>query len=450
MVLIGGALAITLITIVAISLVSCSKEGGDGISSGTSSLNFSADGGTQSITIIAGSSWSVTDAPSWVTVSPSSGSNGKIQIVVTASRNYETSRRTGTVSLGGADYRMSFSVSQDAALVSDEISASVSSMSFTANGESMNMSVTSNFSWSTIDKPSWITISPSSGSSGTTSLTITASKSSSTTSRTGTITFGKASSATVPISVSQAAASSSDGGSSGSDKTFTVTGNGKTVTFKMIYVQGGTFTMGATAEQPADANSDEKPTHSVTLSSYSIGETEVTQELWETVMGSNWSYSKGNKHPVNNVSWDECQEFIRKLNSQTGMYFRLPTEAEWEYAARGGKKSKGYIYAGSNTIENVAWYYINSYNIIHDVATKTANELGLYDMSGNVQEWCQDWYGSYSSISQTNPAGPLTGSNRVYRGGRWYNDACYCRVSYRGNDLSPFNSSDFLGLRLAL
>lgn len=332
---------------------------------------------------------------------------------------------------------------------SNEISVSETSLSFTAEGESKNVSVTSNFSWETIDKPSWITISPSSGTKGTTNLTVTASKSSSTTSRTGTISLGKSSSATTSISVSQAAASSSGGGSGGSDKSFTVSGNGKTVTFKMIYVQGGSFIMGATSEQPADANSDEKPTHSVTLSSYSIGETEVTQELWEAVMGGNWSYSKGNKHPVNNVTWDECQEFIRKLNSQTGMYFRLPTEAEWEYAARGGKKSKGYTYAGSNMIENVAWYYINSYNIIHDVATKSANELGLYDMSGNVHEWCYDWYGRYSSNAQTNPTGPSTGTERVIRGGRWYNDSFYCRVSSRFA-YSPNSSESFLGFRLAL
>lgn len=329
-----------------------------------------------------------------------------------------------------------------------EISASETSLSFSADGDSKNISVTTNFTWETISKPSWITISPSSGTKGTTTLSVTASQSTSSTSRTGTITFGKSSSATVSITVSQAAASSS-GGSSGSDKTFTVSGNGKTVTFKMIYVQGGTFMMGATAEQGSDADDDEKPAHSVTLSSYSIGETEVTQELWETVMGNNWSYSKGNKHPVNNVTWNECQEFIRKLNSQTGMYFRLPTEAEWEYAARGGKKSKGYMYAGSNSIENVAWYYINSYNVIHDVATKTANELGLYDMSGNVHEWCYDWYDSYSSKAQTNPTGPSTGVERVIRGGRWYNDSYYCRVSSRFA-YKPINAGTLLGFRLAL
>ena len=430
-----------IVAVLSALFVSCSKEGGDGIASGTSSLNFSADGGTQSLTIVAGSSWSVTDAPSWVTVSPSSGSNGKIQIVVTASRNYETSRRTGTVTLGGADYRMSFSVTQDAAEVSDEISASVSSMSFTANGESMNMSVTSNFSWSTIDKPSWITISPSSGSSGTTSLTITASKSSSTTSRTGTITFGKSSSATVSISVSQAAASNEWVGAS---KTLSVNG----VSFAMIRVDGGTFRMGATSEQISDAYANEKPVHSVTLSTYYIGETEVTQELWQAVMGSNPSNFYGSKFPVEGVNWDDCNSFIKKLNEILDEDFRLPTEAEWEYAARGGSKSKGYKYAGSNSVGNVAWYDVNSNQTTHKVAQKNANELGLYDMSGNVWEWCQDWFGDYTSNSQTNPKGPSSGDYRIVRGCSWYRDIKYCRVSAR-NSYPPSSRNSTLGLRLA-
>jgi len=166
-------------------------------------------------------------------------------------------------------------------------------------------------------------------------------------------------------------------------------------------------------------------------------------------MGSNPSRFKGENLPVENVSWDDCQAFIRKLNELTGQTFRLPTEAEWEYAARGGIKSKGYKYAGSNTLNDVAWYYGNNGEKTHPVGSKSSNELGLYDMSGNVWEWCQDWYGSYSSSSQTNPSGASSGSIRVYRGGSWYNNAGSCRVSYRygGN---PSHSFDFLGLRLAL
>ena len=221
------------------------------------------------------------------------------------------------------------------------------------------------------------------------------------------------------------------------------------VTFKMIAVEGGTFKMGATSEQGSDAYSDKRPVHSVTLSDYYIGETEVTQELWDAVMGTNPSRFKGSKRPVESVSWNDCQEFITKLNNLTGKNFRLPTEAEWEYAARGGSKSKGYKYSGSNTIGNVAWYEGNSGNKTHDVKTKQANELGIYDMSGNVWEWCQDCKGDDSSSSQTNPTGPTSGSYRVYRGGSWYNNAKYCRVSYRYYYYPDYTFLN-LGLRLSL
>ncbi len=227
----------------------------------------------------------------------------------------------------------------------------------------------------------------------------------------------------------------------------TITVNG--VSFNMVRVDGGTFTMGATSEQGSDAYDDEKPAHQVTLSPYSIGETEVTQALWQAVMGSNPSKFKGDQKPVEQVSWNDCQEFIRKLNQLTERKFRLPTEAEWEYAARGGNKSRGYKYSGSNTIGNVAWYYDNSSNSTHAVKTKQANELGLYDMSGNVWEWCQDWYGSYSSGAQTNPTGANSGSRRVSRGGCWDDRARNCRSSDRDAD-SPTLRFYFLGLRLAL
>ena len=229
-------------------------------------------------------------------------------------------------------------------------------------------------------------------------------------------------------------------------ETFTVNG----VTFKMVAVEGGTFTMGATAEQGSDAYDSEKPAHQVTLSSYCIGETEVTQALWQTVMGTNPSYFAGDlNRPVEQVSWNDCQTFINKLNELTGKTFRLPTEAEWEYAARGGKRSQGYKYAGSNDINEVAWYWDNSSDGTKPVATKAPNELGLYDMSGNVWEWVQDWYGSYSSESQSNPTGPASGSYRVRRGGSWGSGAGYCRVSLRGRDY-PSSTDDRLGMRLAL
>ena len=283
-------------------------------------------------------------------------------------------------------------------------------------------------------------------------------------------------------------------------ESITVTANG--VSFKMIRVQGGTFSMGATSEQGSDAFDDEKPVHQVSLSSYYLCETEVTQELWVAVMGSNPSMFKPKevsaargsyddfvananrlnakragtvripsrqewdaamvtrsgsmKRPVEQVSWVDCQEFVRRLNQLTGRTFRLPTEAEWEFAARGGTRSRGYKYSGGNDIGEVAWYQKNAYKGeshpdygTHDVKTKRANELGFYDMSGNVCEWCQDWSSDYSSSSQTNPKGPGSGSGRVFRGGSWTDDAGSCRVSDR-NGSSPSARYRDVGFRLAL
>ena len=218
----------------------------------------------------------------------------------------------------------------------------------------------------------------------------------------------------------------------------------------MVRVAGGTFLMGATVEQGSDASSDENPVHEVTLSGYYIGKYEVTQEEWQAVMDSNPSNDKASvKLPVERVSWNDCQEFIRRLNVLTGKTFRLPTEAEWEYAARGGVKSRGYKYSGSNDIGSVAWYCDNSGHNTHAVGYKQPNELGLYDMSGNVWEWCSDWFGLYPSSSQTNPSGASSGSVRVFRGGGWIYDAEGCRVSYRGSN-APSLRISFLGLRLAL
>lgn len=211
----------------------------------------------------------------------------------------------------------------------------------------------------------------------------------------------------------------------------------------MIAVKGGMFQMGSN-----DGYDWVKPIHQVTLTKgYYIGETEVTQELWTAV--SNPSYFKGNmQRPVEKVSWNDCQTFISKLNELTGETFRLPTEAQWEYAARGGNQAQGRLYSGSNTIDDVAWYTSNSSSTTHPVTTKAPNELGIYDMSGNVWEWCSDWYGDYSSAAQTDPTGPATGSSHVSRGGSWDYDASYCRVANRIS-LAPTFSYDFLGLRLA-
>lgn len=262
-------------------------------------------------------------------------------------------------------------------------------------------------------------------------------------------------------------------------KTFTVNG----VSFEMIAVKGGTFTMGGNDSEAYDW---EKPTHNVTVSDFMIGKFEVTQKLWKAVMGSNPSYFKGDNLPVENVSWNDAQEFIRKLNQQTGQNFRLPTEAEWEYAARGGTNTS--LYNGENinirgnnnspNLDKLAWYggncgqnytsyagcdvsnvydisgwsekqYNDSKGGTHPVGLKQPNAYGLYDMLGNVWEWCQDWYGDYSSGSQTNPTGPSSGSSRVNRGGSWGSRAEDCRVSNR-YDSTPDSRNGDLGFRVVL
>lgn len=215
-------------------------------------------------------------------------------------------------------------------------------------------------------------------------------------------------------------------------------------TDNMVFVEGGTFEMGSNSGE-----SDEKPVHSVTVSSYYIGRTEVTQAEWRKVMGSNpSSFSGCDNCPVENVSWNDVQKFIEKLNSQTDQNYRLPTEAEWEYAARGGNMGKGYTYSGSDNIADVAWYKDNSGSKTHPVAQKKANELGLFDMSGNVWEWCSDWYGSYGSGPVRDPAGADSGVYRVFRGCSWFDSPAYCRSAYRGSNW-PSYRDDRLGFRLA-
>lgn len=243
-----------------------------------------------------------------------------------------------------------------------------------------------------------------------------------------------------------------------SKKESTLTFNVNGVSFNMKLVEGGTFWMGAQSTNPtgqnydSEAAEDEGPVHSVTLNSYYLGETEVTLSLWGAVMGhleDNYFQTKGEGQPVCSVSWDECNKFIMRLNNLTGERFRLPTEAEWEFAARGGKKSSGYKYAGSNSISSVAWYYDNSDFENHIISSLLPNELELYDMSGNVSEWCYDLDSEYSSTPQTNPTGDSYGGYRIIRGGSRFDTAWKCRVSSRDYEL-PYNGNGSVGLRLAL
>ena len=221
-------------------------------------------------------------------------------------------------------------------------------------------------------------------------------------------------------------------------------------TGEMMSVKGGTFTMGCTPEQGGECYSGEKPTRQVTLSDFYIGKYEVTQAQWKAVLGddNNPSNFKGDNLPVENVSWRDVQFFITTLNQKTGGNYRLPTEAEWEYAARGGNKSQGYKYSGGNNINEVAWHGGNSEGRTHPVGAKAPNELGIHDMSGNVWEWVNDWYRDYNSGSVSDPQGPSKGSGRVRRGGSWGGDARGARVSNRFN-ANLVARSDYVGFRIA-
>ena len=224
------------------------------------------------------------------------------------------------------------------------------------------------------------------------------------------------------------------------------------VSFTMVKVPSGTFVMGATAEQGEEIYDWEKPKHYVTVSDFYIGQTEVTQALWAAVMDSVPSTFKDlPSNPVENVNWEDCQVFIQRLNRLTGVTFRLPTEAEWEFAARGGTQSKNTKCAGAAKPDEVAWFRDNSLSTTHPVGLKKPNELGLYDMNGNVWEWCNDWYGTYSADSQINPTGPESSDANLHviRGGSWAYNALNCRNSVRHGQVSTDRTMN-IGLRLAL
>ncbi len=216
-----------------------------------------------------------------------------------------------------------------------------------------------------------------------------------------------------------------------------------------VWVEGGCYEMGC-GDWTDSCGSDESPVHEVCVDGFWMGKYEVTQGQWQQIMGSNPSYFKtGDNYPVETVSWNDCQNFINKLNSQSGSTFRLPTEAEWEYAARsGGREEK---YAGGNDLDGLGWYSSNSGSHTHEIGTKAANGLGIYDMSGNVYEWCQDWYAFnyYAGSPRDNPKGPSTGSYRVSRGGAWSHNAQNCRAAKRYNG-GPDRKYDNMGFRVVL
>jgi len=403
----------------------------------TPTINSSYTAKQHSFNITSNAAWTIVSNQEWCIVQPSSG-NGDKEITVSVTENNINSLRIATLTVICGRITKKIYVTQSAGPAKLEVSPS--SLSFSSAAQQKTFSISSNTEWSiTKNGATWFSVSSSNGS-GDQTITVAANANESTTQRTATITV--------------------TGG--GITRTISVTQIQKITEPEMVLVQGGIFTMGCTGEQGSYCSD---LSHLVTVSSFNIGKYEVTEGQWKDVMGSNPSYNvKGENYPVEYVSWNDivgtsggtmvingityyADGFIYKLNQLTGKRYRLPTEAEWEYAARGGSQSKRYIYSGSNTIGNVAWYRDNSGNSKHAVGTKSPNELGLYDMSGNVWEWCSDWYENYSSSSQTNPQGPSTGSYHVFRGGSWGDMRCYVSFRYSFN---PVNRSNDLGFRVVL
>ena len=433
-------------------------------------LTFGNGGGSQTFTIMTNTAWKVypdpdTDA-SWLSINNTSGEDNRT-ITITAAANVSASSRTAVVCItGGNGYTHKVAVTQDGATPMVTVNGKSSeTLIFKADGEPIGINIQSNDSWIvTADQP-WCIPSPNYGT-GNGVVIITLARNDTGSQRTAFlyVTSTTDTSKKVIVGITQSIPTIPTPPPSLGIQ-FAIPNT--SVRFNMMKVEGGTFIMGAQRtgqndnNYDPDAANDEIPLHRVTLDEYYIGQTEVTQELWQAVTGDNPAYFKSPQHPVEQVSWTECRAFIKQLNTLLadqleGRQFQLPTEAQWEFAARGGNKSNGYKYSGSNTIDHVAFYYQPTGTGPQDVGKLSANELGLYDMSGNVWEWCQDFYEAYSSASVSNPTGPKSSQmGYVIRGGGWNDRAQSCRVTkryYHKNSLSQeeMKSVSNQGLRLVL
>ena len=399
-------------------------------------MSFLSSGEQKEFTINSNDRWTISSEsgealPSWISISPVSGTNNGT-ITVKADANITTSLRSENINI----ISEAPSVKEQIYIVQigtpPILTASESLLNYQVYGGQQEFSINSNIDWSVyctywnVNDDDWLSVSPSYGSNNST-ISVTADFNPSNVGRWATITVT---------------------GYEVEEQSIDVYQDGFDLEPEMILVQGGTFTMGCTWEQVGDCYADELPVHQVTLSDYYIGKYEVTQVFWRAVMGTNPSNYNDDNYPVTGVSWDDIQVFLTKLNNLTGMNYRLPTEAEWEYAARGGNSSSDFKYSGSNTADNVAWYEDNCYGIPRVVGGKSPNELGIYDMSGNVYEWCSDWYGDYDADTQNDPIGPSSGSNRVARGGCYTSTERALRVSNR-NSGTPGSRYTDVGFRLA-
>ena len=403
---------------------SCSDD--DSISTSlsvsNSELSFSADGGEQIVEIVSNGFWDCDYTEDWLLVRQQQD-----RIKVIADANLTGSERTAYIQVfSDGEAKAQIVVLQEGLM----LDAEASDYEVQYLGEEFIIPVDCNSAWKAGHEVEWIETQQEANG-----LKVVVSRNYQMQERTGEIVL-TAGELQKSIAVNQTASPWYD-------------------SFEMVAVEAGSFYMGAQNTSSAEMNYDESaymveaPVHHVTLAGYNIGVFEVTQAQWVSAMGTNPSFIQGDNLPVENVSWEQVQEFIALLNEASGKEYRLPTEAEWEFAARGGNLSEGFKYSGYSVLGACGWYYSNSESTTHEVGTKFPNELGIYDMNGNVREWCDDWFEYYSSDETSDPQGPDYGDMKVNRGGSWTTPAANCRNSYRQADY-PSEASQDLGFRLAL
>lgn len=411
-----------LVTIL-LACVGCSKEDEDfNILVSLNELEFSPNGGEQIIEILSMSDWNCEYDTEWLLVRQQAD---KIRVI--AESNPLSESRSCIIKL-----TIEGSVISEIIITQSGVELNIEDklLSIESRGDTLSIPVNSNTQWTFDSQINWCEVNKDENN-----LLIIIKRNYIMDERNGII--------------------SVNAGEVSFDITITQSGCQWFESFEMIDVKGGTFYMGAQKDNPAETNYDalayqiESPVHQVSISSYAIGKFEVTQAQWNAAMGNNPSNIQGENLPVENVTWEEVQAFISILNEKSGLNYRLPTETEWEFAAKGGDKSDKFDYSGNSVLSACGWYYSNSEATTHEVGSKNPNELGIYDMSGNVREWCNDWFGYYSSSMEDNPQGAYDGNMKVNRGGSWTTPAVNCRNTYRHTDY-PYEKALDLGFRLVL
>lgn len=402
-------------------MVSCSDDD-KVITASNTDLSFTAEGGEQSVDVVSDGAWSYDCSEDWVLVRQRQGG---IRVIVSPNPT-ESVRKSFVRLLVNGDEEMSISIEQEGLkLGAERYDYEVQHL-----GDALSIPINCNSDWEIDAAPEWLTAQKVGENL---KLEVTRNyqmqeRSSQIVIHVGTL--------SKTFNIKQLESPWFD-------------------SFEMVEVPAGTFYMGAQKDEPEGKNFDassfyiESPVHFVNLDSYYIGKFEITQAQWTAAMGYNPSAIIGDDLPVENVSWNQVQEFIGLLNSQSGKNYRLPTEAEWEYAATGGSSSSGFKFSGFSVLGACGWFYSNSEASTHPIGSKYANELDIYDMSGNVREWCDDWFDYYSSNDEYNPKGPVTGQMKVNRGGSWTSPAVNCRNTFRNSNMPDEAAAD-LGFRLVL